>query len=75
MAKTPCSQSRGPKLDPGQGTRSCKPKLKIPHATTKTQHSYINKYFPKKETTNKTTYAERKFEHGLFVCYKSRGFS
>ena len=39
----------GPSWIPGQGTRSCKPKLKIPHATTKTQHSYINKYFQKRK--------------------------
>ena len=28
---------------PGQGTRSHMPQWKIPHATTKTQHSHINK--------------------------------
>ena len=28
-------------LIPGQGTRSHTPQLKIPHATTKTQHSQI----------------------------------
>ena len=32
-------------LIPGQGTRSHMPQLKILHATTKTQHSQINKYF------------------------------
>ena len=40
---------------PGQGTRShlrqlrvCRPQLKIPRATTKTQHSQINKFLLKK---------------------------
>ena len=29
---------------PGQGTRSHMPQIKIPHATTKTQHSQINNF-------------------------------
>ena len=42
VAKTPCSQCRGPGSIPGQGTRShmpqlrvCMPQLKSPHAATK----------------------------------------
>ena len=51
--ETPCSQCRGPGLIPGQGTGSHMPQQKIlhsttkksvPHATTKTQWSQINKY-------------------------------
>ena len=34
VAKTPCSQCRGPGLIPGQGTRSHMLQLKIPHAAT-----------------------------------------
>ena len=46
------SNTGGPSSIPGQGTRSYTlhlrvrmPQLKIPHVTTKTQHSQINKYF------------------------------
>ena len=38
MAKTLCSQCRKPDLILGQGTRSCTPQLKTPHAATKTWH-------------------------------------
>ena len=40
---TSSSQCRGPEFDACQGTRSHMPKLKILHATTRTQHSQINK--------------------------------
>lgn len=42
-AETPSSQCRDLRLIPGQGTRSCTPQLKTPHATTKTWQSQINK--------------------------------
>ena len=35
--------AEGPGSIPGQGTRSHMPQLKIPHATTKTLYSQINK--------------------------------
>ena len=34
----------GPGSIPGQGTRSCWPQLKLLCATSKTQHSQINKH-------------------------------
>lgn len=51
----------GPRFDPGWGTRShkpqlrvCMPPLKIPHAKTKTWYSQISKYiFKKKRNKNK----------------------
>ena len=48
-AKAQCSHDRGPRFNPGQGTRSCMPQLKIPHATkqreaTKTQDCQRNKF-------------------------------
>ena len=36
VAKTPCSQCRGPRFDPWSGN-------KIPHAAAKSRHSQINK--------------------------------
>ena len=39
----------GPGSFPGQGTRSHMLQWKIPHATTKTQHSQINKKILKKK--------------------------
>ena len=47
-AKAQRTQDRGPRFDPGRGTGSCMPQLKIPHTTkphkaTKTQDSQINK--------------------------------
>ena len=47
MAKTSCSQFRGPGFSPGQGTRSHILQLKSMQATMKTQCSQINKYFLK----------------------------
>ena len=38
VAKTPCSQCRGPGFDPDQRTRFCMPQLKIPHATSKVEN-------------------------------------
>ena len=50
VAKTPCSQCRGPGLIPGQGTSShilqlrvCMLQLKVPRAATETRHSQMNK--------------------------------
>ena len=49
MAKTPCSQCRGPRFYPPSGnkipqatTKSLHVALKIPHAATKTWHIQIN---------------------------------
>ena len=62
VAKTPCSQCRGPRFIPGQGNRPHPLRLKIPpmatkikdpRAATKIQHSQINKYmFEKKGKGN-----------------------
>ena len=41
VAKTLCSQYRGPEFDTGQETRSHMPQPKLPRATTKIQHSQI----------------------------------
>ena len=61
VAKTPCSQRRGPGLVPGQGTSShmlqlrvCMLQLKIPRAATETPHSQMN------ERTNKYILKEKK---------------
>ena len=43
VAKTLCSQYRGPGFDTGQETRSHMPQPKMPRATTKIQHSQIFK--------------------------------
>ena len=43
MAKTPCSQCRGPRFDPWSGTISCIPQPKILHAVPQTQHSQKTK--------------------------------
>ena len=43
LAKTPCSQCRGPGLIPGQGTRFHMPQLKSPCAATKTSAAKIIK--------------------------------
>ena len=45
VAKTPGSQFRGPGFKPGQGTSSHMPRLKIPHAATKTQCSKLGKKY------------------------------
>ena len=56
VAKTLCSQCREPRFDPCQGTKSYMPQLrvhmpqlKIWHAATKTQHSWIKEYKLKKK--------------------------
>ena len=43
--------AEGPGSIPGQGTRSCIPQLRVPHAETKTWHSHLNKCFKKGSET------------------------
>ena len=49
VAKTFAPNAGGPGSTPGQRITSHMPQLKIFHATMKTQHNQINKYFLKKE--------------------------
>ena len=50
LAKPPRSNTG---LTPGQETRCHMLQLKIPHATTKTSHSQVSKYFKKKRREKK----------------------
>ena len=55
VAKTPCSQCRGPGFEPCSGTRSHILQPKITSATAKTWHSQINKWILKKRNTCDST--------------------
>ena len=68
VAKTPCSQCRGPGLDPWPGNQ-------IPSATTKTQHSQINTRFLTTTDQNNQPFLSANYTCKSLVPNALRGFS